>query len=173
MWGCLLNLQPKRAKPNKWLLEKTFFLKKNQWMSECDWQTDRQTCWGPSPLTMAGGGGDAKTGSSGLRSCPDSRGGVWSAIAPSFTPLKSSSWNERQSWWNYSSICFGLEQLKIQLKRRKLCIAKIKPTKQNMLQFLLWHLQFSIRTSAGVLIICVQTAIQILPKSKEDEALYW
>lgn len=45
---------------------------------------------------MAGGGGDAKTGSSGLRSCPDSRGGVWSAIAPSFTPLKSSSWKESQ-----------------------------------------------------------------------------
>lgn len=50
-----------------------------------------RTCWGPSPLTMAWGGGDARIGSSELRSWPDSRGGVWSAISPSFTPLKSYS----------------------------------------------------------------------------------
>lgn len=52
------------------------------------------TCWGPSPLTMAGGGGEARIGSSGLRSWPDSRGGVWSAMSPSFTPLKRYSCNK-------------------------------------------------------------------------------
>lgn len=51
------------------------------------------TCWEPSPLTMAWGGGEARIGSSELRSWPDSRGGVWSAISPSFTPLKSYSCN--------------------------------------------------------------------------------
>lgn len=45
-------------------------------------------------MTMAGGGGEARIGSSGLRSCPDSSGGVWSAISPSFTPLKSYSCNK-------------------------------------------------------------------------------
>lgn len=44
-------------------------------------------------MTMAWGGGEAKIGSSELRSWPDSRGGVWSAISPSFTPLKSYSYN--------------------------------------------------------------------------------
>lgn len=51
------------------------------------------TCWGPSPLTMAGGGGEARIGSSGLRCWLDSRGGVWSAMFPSFTPPKRNSYN--------------------------------------------------------------------------------
>lgn len=46
------------------------------------------TCWGPSPLTMVGGGGEASIGRSGLRSWLDSRGEVWSAMSPSFTPMK-------------------------------------------------------------------------------------
>lgn len=57
-------------------------------------KTSKLTCWGPSPLTMAWGGGEARSGSSELRSWPDSRGGVWSAMSPSFTPLKRYSCNK-------------------------------------------------------------------------------
>lgn len=53
------------------------------------------TCWGPSPLTIDGGGGEARIGSSGLRSWPDSRGGVRSAMSPSFTPLKRDCCNNK------------------------------------------------------------------------------
>lgn len=71
-------------------------------------------------MTMAGGGGDAKTGSSGLRSCPDSRGGVWSAIAPSFTPLKRVPPETKDSLDEITapsvSLRFGVELIKIQLK---------------------------------------------------------
>lgn len=35
----------------------------------------------------------------------------------------------------------------------------------------LWQLQISIRNSASILTICVQTVIQILPKTKENEDL--
>ncbi len=45
-------------------------------------------------MTMDGGGGDPRIWSSGLRSWPDSRGGVWSAMSPSFTPLKRYSCNK-------------------------------------------------------------------------------
>ena len=64
------------------------------------------TCWGPSPFTMAGGGGEPSRGWSGLRSWPDSRGGVWSAMPPSFTPPSRNSWNTgtRVSTKNINSV---------------------------------------------------------------------
>lgn len=71
----------------------------------------------------------------------------------------------------FVSLLFWFVANKNATKKEK-TLHRQKTTKQNMPQFPLWHLQFSIRNSLGVLIICARRAILILPKSKEDEDLY-
>lgn len=147
--------------------------RKNQWMSECDWQTDRQTDL-LRAFTVDHGWGRWWCQNWEFRAEKLSRLQRWGVVCHSSLIHTSEEfllkWKAVLMKLQLHLFWFGAT--KNTIKKEKTLHRQNKTTKQNMPQFLLWHLQFSIRTSAGVLIICVQTAIQILPKSKEDEALY-